>query len=445
MHRRVVVWSLLGGLALTQSASAAEPPPATGTGETVPGPAPAETPSQQTPAPAPVPAPEPMMPATPPAPTIEPVEPAVVIMVLPPQAPAPPSFKIESDSGSSLRIGLLLQPQYMTASSAVRDGYTQNLFIRRTRILLGGTLLGRFEYFVDTDYPNLFLANNVAGTAGGPDTSVKATPGMNIQDAFATWRAVDDYLKIDAGYMLPPLAHNAVQGATTLYSWDYFTYTFQHSVNGVFLTAANSFGRDTGVQARGLFVGGHVEYRVGLFQGRRNGQTANDVGARNFFRLAARVQVNLLEPETGFFYQGTYLGAKKILSVGGSIDWQDTYHYYAGDVFLDLPFGPLGLLTAQGNFAHWNGGSFIPELVKQSAVMAEAGFMFAMPHLGPVLRFEHLWGSGALADQTRYVGGVAFWPFGHNSNVKAFYTRFHESGAARDTNAVNLQWQFFFY
>ena len=56
------------------------------------------------------------------------------------------------------------------------------------RILPGGTLFGRFEYFVDTDYPNLFLPATVAGAGGAPASSVKATPGMNIQDAFGTWK-----------------------------------------------------------------------------------------------------------------------------------------------------------------------------------------------------------------------------------------------------------------
>ena len=41
------------------------------------------------------------------------------------------------------------------------------------------------------------------------------------------------------------------------------------------------------------------------------------VGGVNPFRLAARLQINLLDGEPGFFYQGTYLGAKRIFSIGG--------------------------------------------------------------------------------------------------------------------------------
>jgi hypothetical protein len=391
---------------------------------------------------------------TPPAPVTEqtapmplPPQPSVIVAVAPVTTVAPaPSFRVEGANGSSIRVGILLQPQFMAANNATLNGYSKNLYIRRTRILLGGTLLGAFEYFIDTDYPNLFLANTVTGTGGAAETT-KATPGMNIQDAFGTWKALKDYLKFDVGYMLPSLAHNAVQGATSLYGWDYFKYTFQHNLRpAIFGSSGDPVGRDTGVQARGLLVDGHVEYRAGLFQGRREAQTATDVAARNFFRFAARLQINLLDPETGFFYQGSYLGSKKIVSLGGAVDLQDTYKYFAGDVFVDLPLEQVGVLTVQGNYAHWNGGSFAPEMLKEGAFMAEAGFLVSAVQLSPIVRFEHLWvSSGNSPDETRYVAGLAYWPFGHNSNLKAFYSRIHDVGAARDTNQFNVQWQLFVY
>jgi hypothetical protein len=357
-----------------------------------------------------------------------------------PAPPAPPSFRVEASKDTNLRIGLLLQPQFQSASDAKLDKYSNNLYIRRTRILLGGTLLGTFEYFLDTDYPNLFLAS-AGGTEAAP-TYTKNTPGMNIQDAFGTWKAYKDMVKVDVGYMLPPQLHNAVQGATTLYSWDYFSNSFPGKAN-LFGGSTSPVGRDVGVQLRGLLVDGHLEYRAGLFQGVREAPTT-EVGSRNFFRFAARIQVNLLDAETGFFYQGTYLGKRKILSVGGAVDIQDKYKFFGGDVFVDLPLDPIGVVTAQVDVGHWDGGTFITTLPKQTAVMGEAGFVFSAAQLGPILRYEYLSITGGNA-QTRYVGGLAYWPFGHNSNLKAFYTRFHEVGAARDTNQFNVQWQLYFF
>ena len=380
-------------------------------------------------------------------PTPDPVAPtpAPAAPTLDPATSAPATFnplKLESAGGNSIKLGILLQPQYQALSSPTLNGYSQNLFLRRTRILVGGTLLGVIDYFVDTDYPNLFLSSNVAGEMGAPNTSVKAAPGMNIQDAFATYKGLGDVFKVDAGFMLPPMSHNAVQGAGTLYSWDYFSYTFQHTNS--FLTSAPPVGRDVGVQLRGLVLDGHLEYRAGLFQGLRNAQTATDVGSRNFFRATGRVQVNLLDAEPGFFYAGTYLGTKKIASLGAAFDVQSGYKYFALDGIVDLPLGP-GVATAQVNLAHWDGGTFIPALVKQTALMGEAGYAFSAVHLSPIVRIEHLSGSGALANQSRYGAGVGFWPYGHNSNLKAFYTRTQTSGAPRGFDQFNLQWQVYFY
>jgi hypothetical protein len=371
----------------------------------------------------------------------------------PPPAPAPgpiPSaapLKVEGKNGS-LRVGFLLQPQYQAVSSAntALSGYTQNLYIRRARILVGGSLFGAFDYFFDTDYPNLFLNNgteivvNNMTMMATQNTGLKNTPGMNIQDAFVTWKAMGDLFKVDVGYMLPPMSHNAIQGATTLYSWDYFTYTFQH--NNVFGTSASPVGRDAGLQLRGLVLDGHLEYRAGLFQGLRDQASATEVAAHNFFRFTARVQANLLDAETGFFYQGTYLGAKRILSVGASVDVQDSYKSESGDVFLDMPLGP-GILTGQVDVSHWNGNGFVA-LNRQTAAMGEAGFIFLPVGISPIVRYEHLWIDGD-PNQVRYAGGIAFWPFGHNSNLKAFYTRFQEQNAARGVNQINVQWQLFFF
>jgi hypothetical protein len=362
-------------------------------------------------------------------------------------APSASPLKIDGPSGNSIRFGLLLQPQYMAASSPALNSYSNNLYIRRTRLLLGGKLLGKLEFFFDTDYPNLFLdPTPAAATAGAPEVFAKNGPGMMIQDAFVTYKVLDgsmeDALKVDAGFMLPPMSHNAVQGATTLYGWDYFSYTFRHGNS--FGSTVNPVGRDVGVQLRGLLVDGHLEYRLGLFQGLRDNVSGTDVQARNFFRATARVQVNLLDPEPGFFYAGSYLGAKKIASVGASFDIQGAYKYFDVDGIVDMPVGP-GVVTGQLNLAHWNGGTLIPALVKQTALMGEAGYNFAGFQVSPIIRYEHLWGSGAVANEARYSLGAAYWPYGHNMNLKAFYSRVQTTGAARGFNQFNLQWQVYFF
>jgi hypothetical protein len=386
--------------------------------------------------------------------------------VPPPPAPAKPSplaFKIEVPKtetvpASSIKIGLLLQPQFQMQQSrygsatATLDGWKNDLYVRRTRLLLGGTLFGVFDYFVDTDFANLGLSTpGMTTDAAGmvTNTNAKAAQGLNIQDAFITYKPMADLVKIDAGFMLPPLAHNAVQGATTLYAWDYFANSFRANglgINGNFGYSASPVGRDAGVQARGLVAGGLVEYRVGLFQGIRRPVSATEVAGRNFFRVAGRVQVNLLDPETGFFYQGTYLGTKKVLSVGATFDIQDKYKYFGGDVFVDYPLAG-NIVTAQVNVIHVDGdsGGYTPVVTKNTTVMAEAGFMIGMAHLSPIVRFERAFVTGDNNDDTYIGGGLAWWPYSHNSNLKAFFTNHKYEAAPKSGNQVNVQWQLYFF
>jgi hypothetical protein len=365
-----------------------------------------------------------------------PVAPAEVA----PAAPPPSAFtplKIESPN-ASIKLGLLAQPQFESIGSPnpALSGTSNNLYLRRIRLLVGGSLFGKFEYFFDTDSPNLNKAN-----AEGVKSAA-----LGVQDAFVTFKAYEDYFKIDAGYMLPPLAHNALQSAGTLYGWDYFANSFRHA------NAFNSegdVGRDAGVQLRGLVADNHLEYRVGVFQGLRQPASMTEVAAHNFFRVAGRVQLNLLDPETGFFYAGTYLGTKRVLSFGASYDFQSSYHHWSLDGFLDLPLGP-GAVTAQVNVVKWNGGDFLAAgaLPNQTAFMAEAGYRFDVVQLSPIVRFEYrnaVNQTAAVPDEARYGLGLAYWPFGHNVNLKAFYTRIQPKPDLRGYNQFNLQWQLYFF
>ncbi|MFZ5896333.1 MAG: hypothetical protein ACOY0T_35085 [Myxococcota bacterium] len=352
-----------------------------------------------------------------------------------PPVPAPTQLKLELGNRTSIRFGLLWQGQYEARGNSVNNDISHNLFLRRFSILLGGTVLRDFEYFFDTDFADLMKA-----PAG--DQSLKNGPGISTKDAFVTFRAIDDKLKIDAGLFIPPGAHNVLQGGSSIYSWDFFLNTFRH--NTVFGSTGNPYGRDLGAELRGIV--GPIEYRAGIFQGKRRPPSAESAPARNSFRLAGRVQVNFLDPEVNFFYGGTYLGTKKIFSIGAAADFQydkdGSYRTIAGDAFLDLPIGK-DAITAQVNVVHRNGGDLVA-LPKQTAFMAEAGYRLDSLKLSPIARFEQRWGEGAAGDETDFGGGLAFWAYGHNSNLKAFYTRLVPDGSAA-YDQFNLQWQVFFY
>jgi hypothetical protein len=307
----------------------------------------------------------------------------------------------------------------------------------------------------------------------------KNAPGLNIQDAFVTFKPLGELIKIDAGFMLPPLSHNSLESAAKLYGHDYFANSFRRNLFGVAdpfkSDGESSVGRDAGFQVRALVLHGNIDVRAGMFMGHRVGlvpasgtQDPSLVGGLNFFRLAGRLQINLLDAEPGFFYQGTYLGAKKIISFGGFYDVQQhtserqdsgKYQYFGGDVLIDLPLGP-GVLTFQGDAVQWDGGTFLT-LPKDKAFMGELGYLIGPIRLSPIVRVEKLVSPLVPMDPTvpgsplipnpnnpsedRYGGGLAFWPYGHNSSLKVFFTRVHRSVGLHDFNVINVQWQVFYF
>jgi hypothetical protein len=192
-------------------------------------------------------------------------------------------------------VGVLLQPQADWTQDAT-GGYEQNLFLRRARVLLGGQLSRNVTFFLETDNANL---GKVVGAAKEIST------GFTLQDAFVEWK-VADALIVDAGLMFIPLCRNCYESAGTLLPIDYGASSFLESA-----PTQSVVSRDTGFQAGGYLAHNRLEYRVGAFQGARDRQS------RNAFRSAGHVQYAFLDTESGFFTIGTYLGKKKVLTVGG--------------------------------------------------------------------------------------------------------------------------------
>ncbi|HXU81989.1 MAG TPA: porin [Polyangia bacterium] len=349
------------------------------------------------------------------------------------QPPAPPpaslgGLKIDGN-GASLKLGILFQPSYEVASGSLASTQTvSHFFVRRMRLMAALTLGTQFEFFADTDAPNIGRNANVAPTAG-----------MAMQDAFMTWKPMDEF-KLDGGMMLIPFSHNSVQGATTLYAWDYFASSFNQSAG-----FGNFAGRDVGLQARGLVIG-HLEYRLGVFTGSRPVPPAG--ASRAEMRIAARVQYNLFDPETAFFYAGTYGGTKKVVSLGAAVDHQDSYTAFGVDGFVDLPVG-ADVLTAQAAFLHYDAGTpgwiAVP---KQNDVIVEAGYRLSALKISPIVRFEDQFFAAAAPGAAstsilRISAGLAWWPMGHNLNVKLFYT--YVKPPTNPFNQLNLQVQLYVF
>ena len=332
-------------------------------------------------------------------------------------------LQITAGDDVNIRFGVLGQFQFDSVSNNPDDSRTTNLFVRRFRLMSGGQVAKNVTFFFETDVPNL-------GKALPNGKSL--TSGVILQDAYGEFKA-NDAFALDAGLMYIPFSRNELQAGASLLAIDYGTYTFTASS-----PTQSSTGRDTGFQARGYLVDKHLEYRGGVFQGFRNANSTNGL------RYAGRVQYDVFETETDFFYSGTSLGKKKVLALGAGADGQDDYHAFAVDAFFDAPAGP-GALTAQFDYNRFNGGTTFSTLPEQNDFLFEVGYFFQKAKLTPVFQLSDRNQAGVtIGDERRWSVGLNYWMMGHNANIKGAYARILPAEAPSQ-NQFTVQLQLFYF
>lgn len=329
------------------------------------------------------------------------------VFLLPIQAKA--EWAIKSSDGTSLiKFGVLGQFQAETLTTPDGSSTSKDMYVRRFRICFGGNFMENLSFFVDTEDPGIGKVGNSATSA-----TTKGASDTFLSDAFVTYRLSDE-LKIDAGMMLLPLSHHAEQGATSLLGVDYGPYTFIASD-----PTTSRLGRDYGMEARGYLANNHFEYRIGVFQGVRG------VNSTNPERITARVVYYPFQNEPGYFYAGSYLGERKVLGIGVSVDKQSDYKAYCADVFLDYPLANKDVITAQVDYTHYDGGDFIKTLPKQNVIFGEAGYYFQKVNLAPFVQVNYEnFDSETSNDKHFMQAGLAYYIKGQTLNVKLGVGRF---------------------
>lgn len=362
---------------------------------------------------------------------------AVVVAILAVAAPANAQAVLKVSDTVNFRFGLLMQgwaDWQQTQAAGETTGYSQNLFLRRMRIIMGGQVAKDVTFFLETDDPNLGKAPKDLYNLAPNTTS----PGFILQDAFMQWKIANEFM-LQGGLILIPLCRNCNESAASLLALDYGSFSFLENV-----PTQSVVGRDTGFQAMGYLFDDRLEYRAGAYQGVRQ------AGAHNSLRFTGRLAYNFFEVEKGQFYPGTYLGKKKVLAIGASYDTQNNYGAYAFDGFLDLPVGGGNGLTAEADYVHYDGGTTFTTLYKQGTFLGQLGFFFGGPKLMPYFRYEE----ETFTDSIRKAGnsrninlGLTYYPYGHNFNIKAQWTRRQrpDDPAVATTSEFTIQMQLFYF
>jgi hypothetical protein len=337
---------------------------------------------------------------------------------------ADPPFKITSSDGkSSLTFGFLVQPQLEMQTTADGTDTSQNLFIRRVRLIFSGKATEKLSFFIDTDSPNL-----------GKDSASgqKIAENVFLQDVILTYTLRDEF-QVDAGMLLFPLSHNTGQSAATLLAIDYGPYSFLASE-----PTGSRIGRDYGVQARGYLLSKHLEYRLGVFQGYA------DPKATTPFRHAARVVWYPLEAETGFFYSGTSLGTRRVLAFGAGFDHQEDYAAAAVDAYFDQPLTGGSGVTLQADYVHYDGGTTFAQLPEQDTWLFEAGFYHKQTRLGPWVQVAGRHFASGDPSETKVLAGLTYWAAGHRFNIKVGGGQLGRQGLPTRSQFI-VQGQFFWF
>ncbi|HYR46800.1 MAG TPA: porin, partial [Thermoanaerobaculia bacterium] len=252
--------------------------------------------------------------------------------------PARAQVVVKVSDTVNFRLGFQLQGWADWQQDQVSEGYSQNMFIRRVRLIMAGNLAKDVSFFFQTDNPR--LGNNPKAL----------NSGFLVQDAFGEWHPFsNDYFIIDFGKMLMPFTRNSLQSTSSHLSLDGGTWTFLQGAG-----TQSDAGRDVGLQIKSYLANDHLEFRGGVFDGFRAPANAGGAGSRNTYRFVGRLVYNFFDTEKGYVPVGTNLGKKKIVAIGGGYDTQGGftspatattpagkgYEAYGGDLMIDGPFGP---------------------------------------------------------------------------------------------------------
>jgi len=203
----------------------------------------------------------------------------------------------------------------------------------------------------------------------------------------------------------------------------------------------------------------HAKYYVGAYNGIQFRNNDEDKE-----RVTARVQLNLFEPEPGYYNLSTYLGEKKTIAIGASIDHQqriarDTvtdnninYIWYSIDAFADIPVGP-GSTTFEAGYSNLDledstslrdSASGPPKNAKETegkGLYVQTGYYLENLNLQPWALFER-WDSDASDDIGSWSAwrvGLSYFFKGHKANVKVGFEQFRADEKIGGTANKNIE------
>lgn len=180
------------------------------------------------------------------------------------------------------------------------------------------------------------FSSEITGVADGASPS-GANTALTVQDAIAQFE-YGPTMNIWAGRFLAPTDRANSYGAYFSNNWNFAADGTQDGYPFI-----DRYGRADGVAYWGDFADTKLKISAGLF----------DIPAtlgKNETMVAARVQYDFWDAEPGYYVNGTYLGEKNILAVGGATNMVDGKSTTNLDFLMEKKVGDGGAFTVEGEY-----------------------------------------------------------------------------------------------
>jgi len=266
------------------------------------------------------------------------------------------------DSGDAAFLNIEYQVQLREAwrdmgSGPNGDKPTTDTYLRRDRLSFLGMFNDTFGGAVQFEYNGGRKINDLSVSPHDSDLE------LTLLDAYGT-ATVSNALQFRVGKTKQVLTREIQEGCFDPLSSDRSNFILgpftQDAIN------RNKTTRDNGVAALGNLFGDVFQYRLAVMEGNKNNysgiaKTAPDNAG---YRYTGRMHVSLLDPETGWGYRGSYLGKKKVLTLGAGYETESNavlrdsaptttegsnYTAYTLDAFYEQPTDH-GIYTLSGGY-----------------------------------------------------------------------------------------------
>jgi hypothetical protein len=219
---------------------------------------------------------------------------------------------------------------------------TDAFVLDSARLYVNGPVTDKIKFMFNTEYDG---SNNKIGV-------LDAVARFEMSPKFNIW----------AGRFLPPSDRANLYGPYYANHWAVYTDGIQNGHPFVFQ------GRDNGVAYWGDF--GKVKVSAGGFDGTSADGNPDLLGA-------ARVQVDLWDPEGGYYLNGTYYGGKDLLAIGAAVQAQSGNTASTVDFLLEKKLPGGGAVSIESEYANYDKlGGYDGKYSSSDGAYVLGGFLF---------------------------------------------------------------------